>query len=93
MLWIVLSWVVKEGEPWDVGEQLGVEKESQYLEVAGEDMRKGRLRAAGWLERQWRDWTRQQTRASCYRTGLFYSVRPEGKGIWRWGTCSCIIII
>ena len=80
MLWIVLSWVVEDGEPWDVGEQLGME-ESQYLEVAGEDMRKGQHIAAGWLERRWRDWTRQQTPASCYRTGLFYSVRAEGKGI------------
>ena len=93
MLWIVLSWVVEDREPWDVGEQLGVEKESQYLEVAGEDMRKGQHRAADRLERRWRDWTRQQTLASCYITGLFNSVRAKDKGIWRWGTCTCIMII
>jgi hypothetical protein len=50
-LWLVLSWAVKDGEPWDVGEKLGVEKERQYLEVVGEDMRKGQHRAAGRLER------------------------------------------
>ena len=54
-MWIVLSWVIEDREPWDVGEQLGVEKERQYLEVAGEDMRKGQHKAAGRLERQWRD--------------------------------------
>ena len=73
-MWIVLSRAAEDGEPWDVGEQLGMENESQYLEVAGEDMRKGRHRAAGWLERRWRDWTGQQTSASCYRTGLFSTV-------------------
>jgi hypothetical protein len=38
-----------------------MEKESQYLEVAGEDMREGLHRAAGRLERRWRDWFVQQT--------------------------------
>ena len=59
----MLSWAVEDREPWDVGEHLGVEKESQYLEVAGKDIRKGLHRATGWLERRWRDWTRQQTPA------------------------------
>jgi hypothetical protein len=36
-----------------------VEKESQYLEVAREDMRKGLHRAASLLERRWRDWSVQ----------------------------------
>ena len=63
MLWTVLYWAVEDREPWDVGEQLGVEKESQYLEVVGKDMRKGLHRATGRLERRWRGWTRQQTSA------------------------------
>jgi hypothetical protein len=29
---------------------MGVEKQNLYLEVAGEDMRRGLHRAAGWLE-------------------------------------------
>jgi hypothetical protein len=34
---------------------MGVEKKNLYLEVAGEDMRRGLYRAAGRLESQWRD--------------------------------------
>jgi hypothetical protein len=60
-MWTVLSWTIEDEEPWDVGEQLGVEKESQYMEVAGEDMRNGLHRAAVQLERRWRDWSVQQT--------------------------------
>jgi len=80
-MWTVLSWAVKDEEPWDVGEQLGVEKESQYLEVAGEDMRKGLYRTAVRLESRWRDWSVQQTSVKLLQNSVFCSVRPEGKSI------------
>ena len=51
MLWTVRSWAIEDGESWDVGEQQGTEKESQYLKVAREHMRKGLHRAVGRLER------------------------------------------
>jgi hypothetical protein len=38
-----------------------VEKRSLYLEVVGEDTRRGLHRAADRLESQWRDWSVQQT--------------------------------
>jgi hypothetical protein len=43
-------------EPWDVDEQLGMEKCDLYLEDAEEDMRRGLHRAADQLK-QWRDWS------------------------------------
>jgi hypothetical protein len=47
--------------PWDVDEQLGIEKCGLYLEGAEEDMRRGLHRAADQLEKQWRDWSALQT--------------------------------
>jgi hypothetical protein len=47
--------------PWDVDEQLGMEKCGLYLEGAEEDMRRGLQRAADQLEKQWRDWSTLQT--------------------------------
>jgi hypothetical protein len=44
-------------EPWEVDEQLGMEKYDLYLEDAEEDMRRGHHRAADQLEKQWRDWS------------------------------------
>jgi hypothetical protein len=44
-------------EPWDVDVQLGMEKCDLYLEEAEEDMRRGLHRAAGQLEKQWKDWS------------------------------------
>jgi hypothetical protein len=48
-------------EPWDVDEQLGMEKCDLYLEDVKEDMRRGLHRAADQLEKQWRDWPALQT--------------------------------
>jgi hypothetical protein len=48
-------------EPWDVDEQLGMEKCDLYLEDVEEDMRRGLHRAADQLEKQWRDWPALQT--------------------------------
>jgi hypothetical protein len=48
-------------EPWDVDEQLGMEKCDLYLEGAEEDMRRGLHRATDQLEKQWRDWSALQT--------------------------------
>jgi hypothetical protein len=50
-------------EPWDVDEQLGMEKYDLYLEDAEEDMMRGLHRAADQLEKQWRDWSALQTLA------------------------------
>jgi hypothetical protein len=48
-------------EPWDVDEQLGMEKCDLYLKEAEEGMRRGIHRAADQLEKQWRDWSALQT--------------------------------
>jgi hypothetical protein len=48
-------------EPWDVDEQLGMEKCDLYLEGVEEDMRRGQHRVADQLEKQWRDWLALQT--------------------------------
>jgi hypothetical protein len=48
-------------EPWDVDEQLGMEKCDLYLEEAEEDMKRGLHRATDQLEKQWRDWSALQT--------------------------------
>jgi len=50
-------------EPWDVDEQLGMEKCDLYLEDAEEDMRRGLHRAADQLEKQGRDWSALQTQS------------------------------
>jgi hypothetical protein len=42
-------------EPWDVDEQLGMEKCDMYLEDAKEDIKRGLHRVADQLEKQWRD--------------------------------------
>ena len=57
----MLSWAALDEEPWDVDEQLGMEKCDLYLEDAEEDMMRGLHRAADQLEKQWRDWSALQT--------------------------------
>ena len=57
----MLSWAALDEEPWDVDEQLGMEKCDLYLEDAEEDMRRGLHRAADQLEKQGRDWSALQT--------------------------------
>jgi hypothetical protein len=60
-MWTALSWAALDEEPWDVDEQLGMEKFDLYLEGTEEDMRRGLHRAADQLEKQWRDWSALQT--------------------------------